>query len=393
MIFNHLNKYSHFSGHYIEIGLKAPFIKRKDGTSFEDWGDPERLKIMDREGSFPFRELKHDGRTYFISDDDLLGFLTLRESETDNTYYTQNCPGWNFELKERFAECFFKGYDQGLNDFNQNLGVSYISLPYELKLPYLRKFCLFSLDFLYFEGFLDDDLFYNLGYLQANFYRGFMEINVLTSLSPDENNFIYKRFYRPVVEGQKSQAKQSDTENQVASNTTQPSNEPQTPEPENTTPQRIEILCDLQEVKKIWLVLTSPIKTSKGTEEAVFSKSELDQYLGVMFSSKAFPQELKQASSLPLKRTSKGDMRNVLIALMYSTFNLNRNYNRHANLINYAAMLHQYFTVFSTSEAESTKSVMATYAPKGFYVLKENLAENPHIKEMLSILKSHKLLH
>lgn len=59
----------------------------------------------------------------------------------------------------------------------------------------------------------------------------------------------------------------------------------------------------------------------------------------------------------------------------------------------YVAILKQHFTVFSGSEAMSIKKTMATFNPKGMEVIKNSQSINPHVDEMLSILKKHKLLH
>ena len=59
--------------------------------------------------------------------------------------------------------------------------MSYPALLYEQKIQYLNVFCLNCLDFLYFDGYLDQNLFYNLGYLQASLFTGFIEINNLGS--------------------------------------------------------------------------------------------------------------------------------------------------------------------------------------------------------------------
>jgi len=112
-----------------------------------------------------------------------------------------------------------------------------------------------------------------------------------------------------------------------------------------------------------------------------------------MFSSGAFPDAFKTTPELPAKTVPRGDMRNVLIALMYCCYNLNRNFYRGTDQITYVAMLKRYFSAFATSEIESIKSVLATYAPKGIEVLKNSIDQNPHVEEMLSILKIHKLLH
>jgi len=140
-------------------------------------------------------------------------------------------------------------------------------------------------------------------------------------------------------------------------------------------------------------VLTAPIVTAKGTQQAVFNNKELEKYLGAMFSSGAFPDAFKATPGLPIKTIPRGDMRNVLIALMYCCYNLNRNFYRGTNQITCVAMLKQYFSAFATSEIESIKSVLATYAPKGIEVLKNSIDQNPYVEEMLSILKIHKLLH
>lgn len=162
---------------------------------------------------------------------------------------------------------------------------------------------------------------------------------------------------------------------------------------EKTDTTRIELLCDISEIKKVWSVLTEPIKTKNGTEAAVFSKTDLQKFLGTVFSSGAFPDSLKMADYTAVKITSRGDMRNVLNALMYATYNINREFNRRAKLIQYVIILKKYFAVFAGSGTESIKSVIATHAPKGLDILKDSVTDNPHIEEMLQILKKHKLLH
>ena len=86
-------------------------------------------------------------------------------------------------------------------------------------------------------------------------------------------------------------------------------------------------------------------------------------------------------------------MRGVLNALMFSTYNLNHEYNRSTNQIDYVTSLKRHFSVFDGSEPESIKSVISANASKGMKIIKESQPINPHIEEMLSILKKHKILH
>lgn len=169
--------------------------------------------------------------------------------------------------------------------------------------------------------------------------------------------------------------------------------EPTVSEEAERPQKRIELLCDISEIKKMWSVLTEPIRTKNGIEAAVFNKTDLQKFLGAVFSSGAFPDSLKMADYTAVKVTSRGDLRNVLNALMYATYNINREFNRSANLIQYAAILKKYFAVFAGSGTDSIKSVIATHAPKGLDILKDSISDNPHIEEMLQILKKHKLLH
>lgn len=376
MFFHRLQHFSPYSGHLYDA-LKVPFIKKRDGVFGRS---DSRFDLMDREGYFPFLELLRDGHVYFISDEDLLEFLNITE-DTLNQYEVDYWPGWNIDFKEQLAKRFTEGYEQGKSDFEQNLGISYAALPYEQQLPYLRAFCLYCLDFLFFEGDLVDTLFYNLGYLQASLYRGFVEINHLLALSPDGNAAIGLHF-----ESYNKRRELAGKDEPIA-----PQEQPTINEKTDTT--RIELLCDISEIKKVWSVLTEPIKTKNGTEAAVFSKTDLQKFLGTVFSSGAFPDSLKMADYTAVKITSRGDMRNVLNALMYATYNINREFNRSTKLIQYATILKKYFAVFAGSGTESIKSVIATHTPKGLDILKDSVTDNPHIEEMLQILKKHKLLH
>lgn len=376
MFFHHLKNFSPYSGH-IYNEMRAAIV-RKHGVVISK--NDDRFDLIDRIGYFPFKELRRNDQAYFISDMELFDFFQAT-TQTLSDYHIDYYPNWNFEAKELFLKVFLDGYQYGLNRFTENIGMSYSTLSNEHKIEYLRNFCLYCLDFLYFDGELDETLFYNLGYIQANLYLAFVEINNLKALSVISRSGV----------GIEPDAK--DLTDNVTTQSQKPTNVPPSNSQHTEEPKPIEIYCDVIDIKKIWLVLTAPISISKGGEETVFDKAELEKYLGAMFCSGAFPDAFKQPSLLAPKTISRGDMRNVLIALMYSCYTLNRIYHRGLNQLMYAAMLKQYFSVFGTAEIESTKSILSTYASKGIEVLKNNLDKNPHIEEMLRILKIHKLRH
>ncbi|CAM4420802.1 hypothetical protein SAMN06265348_12241 [Pedobacter westerhofensis] len=392
MFFHHLKNFSPYSGHIYD-DMKVSFIHKKSGHLGKK---DNRFDLIDKLGYFPFRELIRDGKAYFISDTDLYDFLNMKES-TSVDYTNESYGEWDLQQKEIFEPCFFDGYKEGISAFQLNLGVSYPALPHEQKVQYLKVFCLHCLDFLYFDGDLDKDLFYNLGYLQASLYRGFIEINNINSSLPEGSPGLRLHFdsHLKVVEISKVPEKENPAIVKAEL--------VEQPEPEKSTPviekspslafPRIELMCDLEEVKAIWRVLTAPMNTSKGKEEAALSNKELTDFLGSAFGSNAFPQILKRPENPFVKRTSRGDMRSVLNALMYSTYNLNHEYNRSVNQIEYVTSLKRHFSVFDGSKPESIKNVISANALKGMKVIKESQPINPHIEEMLSILKKHKLLH
>ncbi|WP_158799422.1 hypothetical protein [Pedobacter sp. L105] len=386
MFFHHLKNFSPYSGHIYD-DMKVPFIHKKSG----DLGRKDsRFDLIDKLGYFPFKELIRNGNAYFISDTDLFEFLNMNES-TVNEYTSEYYVTWDLDQKQIFEDRFLNGYNEGIKTFEVNLGVSYPSLPHEPKIQYLNVFCLHCLDFLYFDGDLDQNLFYNLGYLQASLFRGFIEINNLGSTVPGGSPGLRLHFdsYIKVLEVSKAKEKEKIPESN--SSLIEQMDESQETKADNLI--RTELMCDLEEVKALWLVITAPINTSRGIQEAALSGTELADFLGSAFSSKAFPENFKLPKTRFFKRTSRGDMRNVLNALMYSTYNLNHEYNRSANLIEYATILKQHFPVFSGSEAESIKSVMSTHTQKGMEILNDSKFVNPHIEEMTRILKKHKLLH
>jgi len=392
MFFHHLKNFSPYSGHIYD-DMKVSFIHKKSGHLGKK---DSRFDLIDKLGYFPFKELIRYGKAYFISDTDLYDFLNMKESTSVN-YTNESYGEWDIKLKEIFELCFFDGYNEGVSAFEFNLGVSYPALQHEQKVQYLKVFCLHCLDFLYFDGDLDKDLFYNLGYLQASLYRGFIEINNINSSLPEGSPGLRLHFdsHLKVVEISKATEKEN-----PAIIKTEPVEKPK---PEKSTPtietspslafSRIELMCDLEEVKAIWRVLTAPMNSSKGKEEATLSDKELTDFLGSAFSSVAFPQILLCPEYPFVKRTSKGDMRNVLNTLMYSTYNLNHEYNRSVNQIEYVTSLKRHFPVFDGSKSESIKNVISANALKGIKVIKESQSINPHIEKMLSILKKHKLLH
>lgn len=178
MFFHHLNNFSPYSGH-IYNELRASIV-RKNGNLVSK--SDKRFDLMERVGYFPFKELRRNGQAYFISDLELFDFFQATE-EMLKIYHIDYFPNWNFEAKEQLLEIFLDGYQQGKTDFRENIGVSYNTLSHGHKLEYLHNFCLFCLDFLYFDGELDNTLFFNLGYIQASLYLGFIEINNLKTLS------------------------------------------------------------------------------------------------------------------------------------------------------------------------------------------------------------------
>lgn len=380
MFFSHLKNFSPYSGH-IYNEMKTAIV-RKNGELIHK--NESRFDLLNRVGYFPFKELRRSNKAYFISELDLFDFFQATE-ETLSDYSIDYYPNWNFEAKESFLNLFLDGYQFGLENFNENIGLSFPSLSYDHKVEHLRNFCLYCLDYLYFDAELDEALFYNLGYLQSNLYLAFIELNNLQKLSKENNSYIkVKTHTEPKNQSDKYGATSQD----------HPAEHKTTTETKNShSPERIEIYCDVAEIKKIWQVLTAPISTGKGMEQPLFTKDELGKYLGAMFCSGAFPDAFKSSVEPELKTISRGDMRNVLIALMYSCYSLNRNFFRGSNQIMYVAMLKRYFSAFATSKIESTKSILATYTPKGMDVLKNSLDKNPHIDEMLSILKKHKLRH
>lgn len=369
MFFHHLKNFSPYSGH-IYNEMKAAIVRKK-GTLISKSED--RFDLIERIGYFPFRELRRNDQAYFISDMELFDFFQVTEEKLTD-YHIDYYSNWNFEAKELFVKIFLNGYRFGLVDFKENIGLSYSAMTHDYKMEYLRNFCLYCLDFLYFDGELDEALFSNLGYIQASLYLAFVEINNLKVLS---------------VKTHLEAGNNRDKNDSPVTPTVKP--EPNTHFTEEAN--CIEVYCDVNEIKKIWQVLTEPIITSRGTEQAVFNNEELEKYLGAIFCSGAFPDVFKFSSGLSPKATSRGDMRNILLALMYSCYTLNRRFNRSSSQMMYVVMLKKYFSVFATSEVESIKSVFSTYVTKGLDVLKNNLGENQHIEEMLAILKKHQLRH
>ncbi|WP_222539236.1 hypothetical protein [Pedobacter polysacchareus] len=381
MFFHHLKNFSPYSGHIYD-DMKVPLIRKKDRHFNKS---PDRFDLMDRLGYFPFKEMIRDGRAYFISDLDLFAFLSM-DGRTIENYVTDFIHDWDISKQDIFLKSFLNGYDAGIIEYERNLGASYQTLPQEQKTQYLHTFCLYCLDFLYFDGDLDEHLFYNLGYLQASLYRGFVDINNIESILAGRSIGIRLHFdsYLKVLGSAKTK------EEIIPTILTEAETVNESSLPINT---RIELLCDLEEVRTIWRVLTAPIKTKNGVQDAVFNVQELNQFLGSAFSSGAFPEAFKTGNEYVEKRTSKGDMRSILNALMYVTYQLNHEHNRSANLIEYASSLIQHFPVFSGSKPESVKSVLATHTPNGMKVLKDSQGVNPHVEEMISVLKKHRILH
>lgn len=389
MFFHNLPNFSPYSGHIYD-SLKVPFIT-KGGRVFERSNG--RFDLMDREGYFPFREYRTANRVYFISDADLFELFTSSREELEKKYEANYLQGWP-DAVTLYKDRFFEGYDQGREDYSVNLGPSYTNLTYKEKLPFLRIFCLRCLDFLFFDGDLDEKLFYNLGYLQANLCLAFIEINNLLGLYPGTARGIRIHFESFNKEDQLV-GEVEDSEVEDIKSPESSVSEKRQASPSVTLPPRIEIMCDPQEIRTVWQILTAPIRTKNGWKTPVLEKSHMEQFLGASFQSGGFPYAFDNQGPAPMEqiKSSRGDMRNVLLALMYTTFNLNRDHNRGNILIDYVAILKAMFSVFSNSTEESLKSSISAHSAKGLEVLKRSTDTNPHIEKTLNILKKHKILH
>lgn len=398
MFFHHLKNFSPYSGHIYD-GMRVPLIKKKD--SYIEKSD-SRFDLLNRLGYFPFKELLRNDQPYFISDIELFEFLQTNTDHLEN-YEVSFFMDWNFQAKENFVELFINGYGLGIKEFNSNI-VQSNTLPHEQKISYLRNFCLFCLDFLYFDGELDKGLFYNLGYLQANLYRGFVEINNLESAQPGGSPGL--RFHHNgygknlgninnenITEEQSSVKVKSEVKPSEFIDFDPFESTDDVTDSEVVATERIELLCNLEEIKSLWLILTAPLVTKNGKEEAIFDTDQLSKFLGASFSSGAFPDAFTPYDKDLNKRTSKGDMRQVLNALMYATYNVNHEYNRKVTQTEYVGILKRHFTVFSGSEPMSIKNTMSTNNPKGLEIIKNSKLVNPYVEELLNILKKHKLLH
>ncbi|WP_316821940.1 hypothetical protein [Pedobacter gandavensis] len=173
MFFHHLKNFSPYSGH-IYNDMRSGIV-RKNGELISK--NDNRFKLIERLGYFPFRELRRNNQAYFISNLELFDFFQATEQEL-NDYHVEAYPNWSYTAKEQLLKLFLDGYQNGLNAFTEKIGISYYTLSYEHKIEYLRNFCLFCLDFLYFDGELDNTLFYNLGYIQASLYLGFIDLTI-----------------------------------------------------------------------------------------------------------------------------------------------------------------------------------------------------------------------
>ena len=152
-------------------------IVRKNGELIHK--NESRFDLLNLVGYFPFKELRKSNQAYFISELDLFDFFQATE-ETLSDYSIDYNPSWNFEAKESFLNLLLDGYQCGLENFYENIGLSFHSLSYDHKVEHLRNFCLYCLDYLYFDAELDEALFYNLGNLQSNLFLILLTVSDFT---------------------------------------------------------------------------------------------------------------------------------------------------------------------------------------------------------------------
>lgn len=90
------------------------------------------------------------------------------------------------KLVEEIKAQFFKGYTEGLQNFDREIGSFFFSLAPAEQLKVLVDFMNYCHHHLYFEGFVIPEVLYSLGYIQACLVQSYKTYQNLSKLSVKE---------------------------------------------------------------------------------------------------------------------------------------------------------------------------------------------------------------
>lgn len=301
---------------------------------------------------FPFKQVALGEEHFFVSE---INLVKLFDPYQIGKLLRENNFPISSELVEEIKAQFLKGYTDGLQNFEKEIGSFFFSLAIYDRLKVLVDFMDYCHRQLYFEGFTIPEVLYSLGYIQACLLQAYKTYQNLSKLATEPLS----------------------AEQQVASEKILPQGLPAV--------QKIELKYPVDEIAKLWLVLIDIHQCGSLTIPPAFrTEKDIENLLGEMFTTNqdgAFPLPDRPHYFYELPP----DYQPILSLLMHATYKLNHTFTR-LKLPPYSALLKQTFSAFKG--IENVQDITGNITKKkdmGIVLLRE-LPNSKYAKNALKIL-------
>jgi hypothetical protein len=331
---------------------KTTFLSSADGPFRPDTSDFNYRGFV-----FPFDKFDFEGSYFFVSETNLAKlFDPYKVEQIREEHRYPVSPAIVADIKAKF----YKGYADGQQNFDKEMGSLFFSLAVGEQLKVLVDFMNYCHRNLYFEGFAIPEVLYSLGYIQACLVQGYKTYQNLSKLSVKET----------VNEPLKKAA---------------PAVPTITPTNKNPEIQKIEIKYPIEEIVKLWQVLIDIHQCKSSMILPFFStEKQVEALLGEMFyapkgSAVSLPDHPHRFYEL------SSDYQPILSLLMHATYKLNHTFTR-LKLAPYSTLLKQTFSAFRSIENVTDISGNITKKKDTGILLVKELKSSKYAKNTLKIL-------
>jgi hypothetical protein len=355
MHFLNLPEFDPASGVNTDNHNKFPFISSAEGL-FEPNIDPFNYKSQ----SFPFEKIELDHENYFYVSEPNLELIFQPGIARKEIILLENIRPIYEEYINELKTHFYKGYQAGIANFKNELGLTYNSLSIAHQKEMLIAFMMECHTYLYFEGFAIPQVLYSLGYIQANLVLAYKEYQNLKGLTEQTAN-------KPNTAKKNQPAK-----SKVA--------------PTNVKPvySKTEIKYPISDIITLWLVLLDIHKCSSLAPIQEFKTSkEIHALLGSMFKDISgkqtqIPDSAHHYYELP------PNYQVILNLLMHATYKLNYIYTK-LPFPPYAKLLKDTFSPYHGIEVGHIGSNITKKISEAITILQQ-LQDSQLAKKALEIL-------
>ncbi|SEN09358.1 hypothetical protein SAMN05192574_102432 [Mucilaginibacter gossypiicola] len=340
MYFLNLKGFHPIKGINTDNHNKYPFLESTDGL-FE----PDDFEYNFNR-SFPFEQIElSESRSIYVSEPNLLKVFK-NTATVDNKILVNNVKPIEEAYTKELADIFYSGYDEGMANFYEEIGQTFLSLGLEQKKQALRDFITYCHTNLYFEGFAVPEVIYALGYIQASLVKGFQEYSNLKNLNEKEQASPVVNVY-PVFKMPEPDVKPDYVFEASVEAAPKPS-PPQITRPDADS--HILLRYPASKIFDLWCALLDAQLCQLMQVPKVFnSEDEIKELLGRLFKLDDQEQMWSLSDSEYYYQMAPG-YQNLLCLLMHATYKLNTTYLK-VPQVKYCELLKSNFSSFETYES------------------------------------------